>query len=201
MSAHKEPWWQKFSLFIFRLIKWEVVADTPPHPKYVLIGAPHTTNWDWVFALLLMSALGLKPRWVGKQSLFRGIAGPIMRGLGGIPVVRGGRRNFVGQIVDIYNASEELVIVLAPEGTRKYVDHWKSGFYYIALGAQVPVGLGFVNYEKKKCGIGGYFVPSGNLENDVTMIRDFYAANAKGKYPEGQALIRFKSRKEKTDSE
>jgi len=193
----KEPWWQKFSLFIFRLIKWELVAETPPYPKYVLIGAPHTTNWDWVFALLLMSALGMKPRWVGKQSLFRGIAGPVMRALGGIPVERGGRKNFVGQIVDIYNAHDELVIVLAPEGTRKYVDHWKSGFYYIALGAQVPVALGYINYEKKVCGIGGYFFPSGDLDADMKIIRELYAEKAKGKYPENQALIRFLPRKDK----
>ncbi len=192
----EEPWWQKISLFVFRLIHWELDAKTPPYPKYVLIGAPHTSNWDWFFALLLMSALGLKPRWVGKQSLFRGFAGPVMRGLGGIPVERGGRKNFVGQIIDIYNLHNKLAIVLAPEGTRKYADHWKSGFYYIARGAHVPIALGFINYEKKVCGIGGYFFPSGDLDGDMRKVRELYAEKAKGKYPENQALIRFLPRNE-----
>ncbi len=159
--AKKKNWVQKISLFVFHLSKWKLKAEPPPYSKYLLIGAPHTTNWDWFFALLFMFALGMKPIWVGKQSLFRGIAGIFMRALGGIPVERGGRKKFVGQIVDLYNAHDKLVVALAPEGTRKYIDHWKSGFYYIALGAQVPIALGYINYEQKICGIGGYLFPSG----------------------------------------
>ena len=194
MKKEKRYWWQPFSLFILGLIGWDLVDEGPPVKKYVLIGAPHTTNWDWVFALLVMMSFGIRPRWVGKESLFRGIMGPIMRWTGGISVERGARKNFVGQIIDIYNEREKLVIALAPEGTRKYVDHWKSGFYYIAQGAQVPVAMGFVNYEEKKCGIGDFFVPSGNLEDDVKILQEFYAKNAKGKFPEQQARIRFRDK-------
>ena len=116
-----------------------------------------------------------------------------MRWFGGIPVVRGARKNFVGQIVDIYNESEKLVIALAPEGTRKYVDHWKSGFYYIASSAQVPIAMGFVNFAEKKCGIGGYFIPSGNLDEDMKILQEFYALSTKGRFPEKQALVRFQN--------
>ncbi len=192
MKKKKRYWWQPFSIFILRLVNWELIEETPPEKKYVLIGAHHTSNWDWVFALLAMAALGVEPRWVGKDSLFRGIMGPIMRGFGGIPVVRGARKNFVGQIVDFYNEREKLVIILAPDGTRKYVDHWKSGFYYIALGAQIPIAMGFINYEEKKFGIGGYFTPSGNLDEDMKILQEFYANSAKGKFPENQALVRFR---------
>lgn len=194
LNKNKRYWWQSFSLFILRLVGWELIEETPPKKKYVLIGAPHTSNWDWVFALLVMAGIGVRPRWVGKDSLFHGVMGPIMRGLGGISVVRGARKNFVGQIIDVYNAKDELVITLAPEGTRKYVDHWKSGFYYIAQGAQVPVAMGFVNYAEKKCGIGGYFTPSGNLDEDINILHKFYTENAKGRFPDNQALVRFKNK-------
>ena len=193
MKTKKIYWWQPFSIFILNLVNWELIEKTPPEKKYVLIGAPHTSNWDWVFALLVMAGLGVRPRWVGKKSLFRGIMGPIMRGLGGISVVRGARKNFVGQIIDVYNERERLVIALAPEGTRKYVDHWKSGFYHIAQGAQVPVAMGFVNYAERKCGVGGYFTPSGNLDEDIKIMQEFYAGSAKGKFPENQARVRFKN--------
>ncbi len=167
---------------------------TPVGKKYVLIGAPHTSNWDWFFALLVMMGLGIKPRWVGKDSLFRGIMGPIMRWTGGISVERGARKNFVGQIIDIYDARENLVIALAPEGTRKYVDHWKSGFYHIAQGAQVPVAMGFVNFEEKKCGVGGCFIPSGNLDEDMKILQEFYTKKTRGRFLEQQAQIRFKNK-------
>ena len=192
MKAEKTHWWHPFSIFILRLAGWELIKKTPPVPKYMLIGAPHTTNWDFIIALLVMAALGAKPHWIGKDTLFRGIMGPIMRGLGGISVERGARKNFVGQIIDTYNENEHLVITLAPEGTRKYVDHWKSGFYYIAQGAQVPIAMGFVNFARKKCGIGGFFTPSGNLAEDMKILQEFYAKSAKGKFPENQASIRFK---------
>ena len=99
----KKLWWQQISRFVLRLFGWKLVGEMPPERKYVLVGAHHTSNWDWVVGFFMMAGLGLKPRWIGKDSLFRGIAGPIMRWLGGISVVRGARSNFVGQIVDVYN--------------------------------------------------------------------------------------------------
>jgi len=188
----KKPWWQQFSRFILRLVGWKLVEDTPPEHKYILVGAHHTSNWDWAIGFLMMAGLGLKPRWIGKDSLFKGIAGPIMRWLGGISVVRGARDNFVGQVVDVYNNSKELVIAMAPEGTRDYVDHWKTGFYHIAKEAQVSVAMAFLDYSKKICGIGGHFIPSANLRSDMIILREFYDGVV-GKFPEKQGQVRIRA--------
>lgn len=188
---NRQPWWQKFSRFILRISGWKLVDEMPrEEKKYVLIGAPHTSNWDWAVGFFMMAGLGLKPRWIGKDALFRGIAGPIMRALGGIAVVRGARDNFVEQIVHVYENSKELVIAIAPEGTRKYVDHWKTGFYHIAVGAHVSIAIAFLDYSKKICGIGGHFVPSGNIQEDMKILREFYDGVI-GKFPENQGLVRL----------
>ena len=186
----KKPWWQRLSRLVLRLIGWNLVEELPPSEKYILVGAHHTSNWDWAVGFLMMAGLGLKPRWVGKDALFRGFAGPIMRWLGGISVVRGAKKNFVGQIVDVYNDSKALVIALAPEGTRKYVDHWKTGFYHIAKGAQVSIAMAFLDYSEKACGIGGHFLPSENLKADMQILKEFYAGVV-GKFPEKQGVVRL----------
>ncbi|MBT3711769.1 MAG: glycerol acyltransferase [Anaerolineae bacterium] len=186
----KKPWWQRLSRFFLHLIGWDLVEELPPSEKYILVAAHHTSNWDWGVGFLMMASLGLKPRWVGKNSLFRGIAGPIMRWLGGISVMRGAKQNFVGQIVDVYNDSKALVIALAPEGTRKYVDHWKTGFYHIAKGAQVSIAMAFLDYSKKACGIGGHFLPSENLKADMQILKEFYSGVV-GKFPEKQGVVRL----------
>jgi len=177
-----------------RLVGWNLIAELPATQKFLLIGAPHTSNWDFPIALLMIAGLGLKLYWVGKDSLFSGIKGPFMRGLGGIPVERGARKNFVGQIVDLYNDRDEMVLTMAPEGTRKYVDHWKTGFYHIALNAKIPVALGFLDYTKKTCGVGGYFTPTGNQEADLKILQEFYDDKV-GKFPHQHNKIRFLSRK------
>ncbi len=186
----RQPWWQRVSRFILRLTGWKLVDEMPSEKKYILVGAYHTSNWDWVVGFFMMAGLGLKPRWIGKDALFRGIAGPVMRALGGISVVRGARENFVDQIVDVYKNSKELVIAIAPEGTRKYVDHWKTGFYHIANGARVSVAMAFLDYSKKICGIGGYFMPSGNIKADMQILREFYEGVI-GKFPENQGIVRL----------
>jgi 1-acyl-sn-glycerol-3-phosphate acyltransferase len=175
-----------------KLVGWKLVDEIPPERKFVLIGAHHTSNWDWAVGFFMMAGLGLKPRWIGKDALFRGVAGPIMRWLGGIPVVRGARSNFVEQIADIYANSKELVIAIAPEGTRKYVDHWKTGFYHIAKAAHVSVAMGFLDYQKKICGIGGHFFPSENIKADMEILREFYLGVV-GKFPENQGLVQLSS--------
>ena len=188
----RQPWWQRFSRFVLRLAGWKLVNEMPSKKKYILIGAPHTSNWDWVVGFFMMAGLGLKPRWIGKDALFRGVAGPVMRALGGIAVVRGARDNFVDQIAGVYKQSKELVIAIAPEGTRKYVDHWKTGFYHIANEARVSVAMAFLDYSKKICGIGGHFFPSGDIKADMQILREFYVDVA-GKFPENQGLVRLGS--------
>lgn len=194
MSTTEHPsltWTQRLGRGILRLFGWQVVAELPPTSKYLVIGVFHTSNWDFVLALPAMLALGFRPRWIAKDSLFKPPFGWLMRLLGGIPVVRGARRNFVGQIVDAYNESEELVIVIAPEGTRKQTDHWKTGFYYIALGAGIPIGLGFVDYPSKRIGVGGYLTPTGDVHADMERIRAFYQ-DIHGKYPSEHGSVRLR---------
>jgi 1-acyl-sn-glycerol-3-phosphate acyltransferase len=189
-EKHRRPWWQNASRWVLKISGWKLVEKLPAESKYILVGAHHTSNWDWVVGFFMMASLGLKPRWIGKDALFRGIAGPIMRWLGGISVVRGAKDNFVGQIVSVYNNSKNLVIAIAPEGTRKYVDHWKTGFYHIAKGAQVSIAMAFLDYSKKICGIGGHFLPSESIKADMKKLREFYDGVA-GKFPENQGLVRI----------
>ena len=136
--------WQRAAKHTLNLFGWGLVAELPPVHKYLLIGAHHTSNWDLPVVLLMMAALGLRLRWIGKDSLFKGPQGYLMRWLGGIPVERGAKKNFVGQIVDLYQEQQEMVITIAPEGTRSAIDHWKTGFYHIASGANIPIAMGFI---------------------------------------------------------
>lgn len=186
--------WQRAAKTALNLLGWQLVSELPPVHKYLLIGAHHTSNWDFPIVLLMMAALGLRLRWIGKDSLFKGPQGHLMRWLGGIPVERGARRNFVAQIVDLYKVQKDMVITIAPEGTRRALDHWKTGFYHIASGANIPVAMGFLDYSRKTCGVGGYFYPTGVLENDAKILRHFYADKI-GKFPQEQGELRFLPKK------
>ena len=187
--------WQRAAKYSLNLFGWSLAAELPPVQKYLLIGAHHTSTWDLPIALLMMAALGLRLRWIGKASLFKGPQGWVMRGLGGIPVERGARKNFVDQIIDLYNKErKEMVITISPEGTRRSTDHWKTGFYHIATGAQIPVAMCFLDYSSKTCGVGGYFYPSGDPEADLNILRRFYS-DIVAKHPHQQGEIRFLPKK------
>lgn len=178
---------------LLRLFGWRVDGRLPPAPRYVCIGAPHTTNWDLPVGLAAMLALGFPPRWVGKHTIFRGPAGPIMRALGGIPVDRRVSQDFVGQVVDRFRRAERreepFVLVIAPEGTRSPAARWKTGFYHIAREAGVPIALGYADYPSRRTGVGGWLEPSGDLQADMEEIRAFYA-DKRGKRPERQGPVR-----------
>jgi 1-acyl-sn-glycerol-3-phosphate acyltransferase len=182
---------QALAKTILRLTHWKLDIHYPSAPKYVLIGAPHTSNWDLWFALLLMYASGVKLTWIGKHTLFRWPIGGLLRWLGGIPVNRASRNNFVQQIVDAFNRFENLVIAIAPESTRSKVDYWKTGFYYIAMGAGVPIALGFIDYPNRVVGIGPTLIPSGDLQADFDQIKTFYA-NKQGVNPGKQGPIQLR---------
>jgi len=174
-----------------RLKSWKLDVNMPTAPKFVLVGAPHTSGLDLFYALMLAHGTGIKMHWIGKDSLFRWPVGGAMRWLGGIPVKRNSSQNFVNQIVDVFNRLEKLVVAIAPEGTRGRADYWKTGFYYIALGAKVPIALGFVDYKDKVVGIGPTIYPSGDIHADFVQIKAFYDGKT-GHYPElqGEARIR-----------
>ena len=173
-----------FSRAFLRCTGWTIEGSLPAHAhKSVLIAAPHTSNWDLPYTLMAAFALRLQIQWMGKSSLFRWPFGGVMRWLGGIPVQRDSSNNMVALTAQaIHAASGPLQLVLSPEGTRSQVRQWKSGFYYIALQAQVPIVMAYLDFGGKRCGLGPALLPSGDLAADMAKIQAFYAP-FRGKRP------------------
>ncbi len=155
----------------------------PDLPKYVVIAAPHTSNWDFVILLFAVVATRVRIHWLGKHTLFRRPFGSLFRWLGGIPIDRSKSGNAVAQMVETFNASDRFVLAIPPEGSRSQVGRWKSGFYHIARGANVPLLLASLDYSKKVAGIGTVFYPTDDAEADTERIRAFYAT-VTGKFPQ-----------------
>lgn len=164
---------------------WTLTGSMPAStPKSVVIAAPHTSNWDFPYTLMVAFAMGLNIQWMGKKQLFRFPFKHLMLWLGGIPVDRSQSTNLVSASVQTLLASEhDLHLVVPPEGTRSQSRQWKTGFYYIALGAKVPIVLGYMDFAQKKSGLGEAFMPTGDLETDMVLIKGFYAS-FKGKNPD-----------------
>jgi 1-acyl-sn-glycerol-3-phosphate acyltransferase len=173
-------------------LKWHTEGRLPDLPKYVLIAAPHTSNWDFPLTLVMAFAFKAKIFWMGKDSLFRWPFGGFLKWLGGIPVDRTMSSGLVAQVVQAFHDKEEFVVAIAPEGTRKKVKYWKTGFYYIAQGAQVPVVLGYLDYRRKIGGIGPTFFPTGNIEPDMESIQAFYTGIT-ARHPDKSDSERFTS--------
>ena len=183
----------KISLFIFR---WRTEGELPDEPKYVLIAAPHTSNWDFFFTLVVAFELNAKIYWMGKDALFKKPYTGIMKWLGGVPIVRSSSHNVVDQTVEQFKQNDKLVITVPPSGTRSQVSYWKTGFYHIALGAGVPIALGFLDYGRRTGGIGPTIVPSGDYVKDMEIIASFYSG-IMGKYPERVSNMKIKAPDEK----
>ncbi len=181
------PILRSLASYLMKVFGWRFEGRLPDVNKLVVIVAPHTSNWDLPVLLSLAFALKVKACWLGKHTLFRWPFGFIFRWLGGIPVYRSASQNVVSQSVEMIRKSEKLILTIPPEGTRGKVSHWKTGFYYIALGAEVPISLGFMDYERKITGVGPTIYPSGNIEADMEFIREFYA-RIKAKYPDKAGL-------------
>ncbi len=175
-----------------KLLGWQVVGQPPEPPKAVIIAAPHTSNWDFMFLYLVSSVMGVRIHWMGKEELFKGPLGPISRTLGGIPVKRSRSSNMVQQMAQAFAEKDELLLAVPPAATRRKTEYWKSGFYYIAKEAGAPITLGFVDYGKKRTGLGPSFIPSGDIKADMDFIRSFYA-DIQGKFPDNKSVIRLKS--------
>lgn len=165
------------SLAVLRMTGWRVEGTLPSHAtKSVLIAAPHTSNWDLPYTLMLAFVLRLRVYWIGKQSLFRAPFGGVMRWLGGIPVNRDQANNLVASSAQaMREAQGPIQLIVPPEGTRGKTRHWKTGFYFIAQQADVPIVLAFVDDERKVGGLGPVFIPTGDLEQDMRAIKAFYA--------------------------
>ena len=171
-----------FSKFIGRMLitlfGWNFDAVIPDQKKLIIIVAPHTTNWDLVVAAAGMLCIGIKTSWLGKASLFGKPFGWMFRSLGGIPVKRGKKANLVEQTVAEFEKRDSLVLVLAPEGTRKKVDKWRTGFYYIALQAKVPIVPATLDHRSKLFKMGTAFYPTGNFEEDMQEIKSYFVREA-----------------------
>jgi 1-acyl-sn-glycerol-3-phosphate acyltransferase len=166
-----------FSVAFLKLTGWKVEGALPPEAhKSVFIAAPHTSNWDLPYTLMVAFVLGLNPYWMGKQSIFKAPFGGVMRWLGGIPVNREQSSNLVAASADAIRAADgPLQLIVPPEGTRSKTRYWKTGFYYIALGAQVPIVMAYMDYSAKRSGLGPLFQPSGDVQADMAAIKAFYA--------------------------
>lgn len=176
------------ALWLYARAGWQVEGDAPEGDKFVVIAAPHTSNWDLPFMLGVAYTYRIQLRWMGKASLFWPPLGWLMRALGGIPIDRSKANDVVSQMVAIFAAADTLAVAIPPEGTRSKVRKWKTGFYTIAHGAGVPITLGFLDYQRKVGGIGGVFTTTGDYATDLEEIKAFYAGvtgkNA-GKFEDG----------------
>lgn len=162
---------------------WRIEGKKPKVPRYILVAAPHTSNWDFFIGLAVALVCGVRCRWMGKASLFWGPLGPIMRWLGGIPVDRTKRNSLVSQTICCFKGNSKLGLVICPEGTRSRGDRWRTGFYHIAKGANVPIILGFLDFKQKKAGFGPTIKPGENMEKDLAEIQAFYT-DVNGKFPD-----------------
>ena len=167
---------------------WEIAGVRPSQPKFVAIGAPHTSNWDFVVFLAVVSYFNIPARVIGKSSLVRWPFGKLMRRLGIVPVDRDSGQGLVDQMVDEFDRAERMALVIAPEGTRGAAPHWHSGFYRIALAAGVPVVMAYIDAENRVTGIGPTLTPTGDIGSDMDQVRAFYGG-IKGRHPERQGPI------------
>ena len=162
----------------WRFSRWTLRSDPQPDTPRVLIGAPHTSNWDFVLMLAIAWRLDMNVRWLGKHSLFKGWRGPIMRALGGIPVDRSNPSRIVDEVVEEVRSGKVFGLVVTPDGTRKGQTHWKSGFYRIARETGMPVTLGYVDRTTMTTGLGPTIELTGDIPADMDAIRAFYADKA-----------------------
>ena len=183
---------QTISRFILRIFGWQPDLAVQMVDKCVLVGALHTSNWDFPLAILGMAAMGIKFKWVAKHTLFRWPIGYIMRFLGGIPLDRrSGGTAFAIKAVENFPKNDQFILAISPEGTRHKTEYWKAGFYKIALKSRVPIALGYVDFKNRKVGIGMVFMPSGEKKKDFALVREFYSAKT-GKHPDKQGQIRLR---------
>mgnify|MGYP001270384756 CR=1 FL=1 len=166
---------------VLRLAGWSLVGDFPDLPKLVLIAAPHSSWWDGIWGLLVKVAIGADVRFMGKRELFRGVLGRLLTAVGGFPVDRGAARGVTGQMTDLLARHEALWLGLAPEGTRRHVPAWKTGFWRIAHGAGVPIFPVAFHYPDKTIHLGPPLLPGPDMDADIARLRAFYLP-FQGKY-------------------
>jgi 1-acyl-sn-glycerol-3-phosphate acyltransferase len=184
---------QVLAIIVLRIFGWRRAGCVPDSPKFVMIAAPHTSNWDFPVGLAIMLAFKVKMYWLGKGPIFKWPFGTFFKWLGGIPVNRSRSGDVVAQTIQAFKEQPRMIMVVAPEGTRKRANHWKTGFYYIATGANVPIVMGFIDYVRKEGGFGPTLMPTGNIEADMEKIRAFYG-NITAKMPDKSTPVMISPR-------
>lgn len=159
---------------VLRLAGWRLVGDLPNLRRMVIVAAPHTSNWDFVFGMCGVFALGLDLHWMGKHTLFRAPFGGVMRWLGGLAIDRTAAHGVVEQLADQFQQRSQLLLVVTPEGTRSKVVRWKTGFWHVARSAQVPILLAGIDYRHKQLRFGPLLQPGASLEQDMATIHAYY---------------------------
>ena len=178
---------------IFKLNGWRVNHYLPKDvTRCILLAVPHTSNWDTIYALATWQIMGLKTRFTIKKEWMRFPFKSFMRKVGALPIDRslnpdGTRKGTVDAMVDLFTTNKELILTVTPEGTRSKVTKWKTGFYYVALNAKVPIALGFIDYKSKTTGISKVIYPTGDYNADMRLIMDFYKDKV-AKFPENFSL-------------
>ena len=175
---------------LLRSFGWRSVLVWPSASKGIIVVYPHTSNWDFIIGVLYKVGAGLPARWMGKDTLFRWPLRRLFLRLGGIPINRRERSGLVGTLLAEFDRHEWMWLAVAPEGTRSRADHWKSGFYRIAVAGNLPVGLGYIDYATRTVGIDTYLSLTGNKEQDLARIRAFYA-DKRGRRPGNASDIRL----------
>ena len=175
------PFFYLFANVGLFILGWKTKGKMPDMKKFILVAAPHSSNWDFVYFLLIIFKFQIPVHWMAKESMFFWPFIGLLKRLGGIPIDRSKKGNVVTDMVDILGRSHRMVITIAPSGTRERVTHWKTGFYQIARQANIPIVCGFVDYKLKTGGIGPVVLPSGDMDADMKAIKMFYADKS-GKY-------------------
>lgn len=168
---------KSISKLYFKLSGWKTVGSIPPDvKKCIIVGAPHTSNWDLIYARLGLYIFDYKIRYLIKDSMFKNpIAAWFFRVTGGIPVDRSKSTNLTGELAQLLKNADTLYIAIPPEGTRKRVKRWKTGFYRIAIDCNIPIALAFIDYKKKQAGFMKILYPTGNIIEDFKVIESFYS--------------------------
>jgi 1-acyl-sn-glycerol-3-phosphate acyltransferase len=175
------------------LAGWRFEGEKPPEKKYVALAWPHTSNWDGLLLVALTQSIGLSMSWMIKNDWVKGPMGIALKKVGAVAIDRSGAHNVVQEMIDAFAKDDELVLVIPPEGTRRRSETWRSGFYHIARGANVPVVPGYLDYGRKRAGLGPAIHLTGDVKADMDKIRAFYATvNARGLVQEHVGPIKLR---------
>jgi 1-acyl-sn-glycerol-3-phosphate acyltransferase len=180
-------------LGLLRLFGWKTSLTWPPEPRGLILVYPHTSNWDFIIGVLFRVGRGLPAHWMGKDSMFRWPVRKLYLRIGGVPINRRESTGLVAELVEEFRKRDFIWLAIAPEGTRSYADHLKSGFYQVALAANLPIGLGYIDYGRRQVGIDQYVRMTGDEEKDLATLRDFYADKT-ARVPERAGKLAFRKR-------